>query len=473
MIVQSIQVKNFRSIYDETIQFDSLTALLGRNGSGKSSLLSALEHFYDPSVKVAVGDFYDEDTNHDIELILTFSDLTGEERELFSKYLTGETLTVARVFSMRSGVIEGAYHGALLQHRAFSTVRSAGKAMLAREEYKKLQQESQYSSLPNVPSAPKAIKELEEWERANPDQCEMMRDAGNFFGFKNVAQGYLGRFTKFIKIPAVRDAGTDAVEGRGSCITEIMDLVVREALNNHEEVIRLKAEAQAELDQILAPNRQPQLSNLQTDLTTTLQHYVSDTSVFLDWSDPLEVSVPTPKARVKLSEDGYETTVERTGHGLQRAFILTMLQHLTAVREGSSANDPKTGYRIPNLVLAIEEPELYQHPSRQRHLSSVLRNLAEGSISGVANRTQVVYTTHAPLFVDLDRFDQIRILRKVDQFPGRPKVSTASSATLGEIAERLWDLSERPGDPFTPESMRTRLQTIMTPWMNEGFFAIS
>ena len=53
---------------------------------------------------------------------------------------------------------------------------------------------------------------------------------------------------------------------------------------------------------------------------------------------------------------------------------------------------------------AIEEPELYQHPSRQRHLASVLLNLAKGAIPGVAENTQVIYATHSPLFVGLDRF---------------------------------------------------------------------
>ena len=59
-----------------------------------------------------------------------------------------------------------------------------------------------------------------------------MRDDGKFFGFAGVSQGYLGYFTKFIKVPAVRDAAEDAAEGRGSCITEIMDLVVRSSLKS-------------------------------------------------------------------------------------------------------------------------------------------------------------------------------------------------------------------------------------------------
>ena len=41
-----MNVQNFRSIRDETLNFDNLTALVGSNGSGKSSLLRALELFH-------------------------------------------------------------------------------------------------------------------------------------------------------------------------------------------------------------------------------------------------------------------------------------------------------------------------------------------------------------------------------------------------------------------------------------------
>ena len=52
MQIKNINVKNFRSILDESLPCDSLTALVGRNGSGKSSFLSALEIFYDPSASI-------------------------------------------------------------------------------------------------------------------------------------------------------------------------------------------------------------------------------------------------------------------------------------------------------------------------------------------------------------------------------------------------------------------------------------
>ena len=52
----------------------------------------------------------------------------------------------------------------------------------------------------------------------------------------------------------------------------------------------------------------------------------------LKWTELRQLEVPLPKADVRLVEDGYPSCVTRTGHGLQRAFILTMLQHLLSLR---------------------------------------------------------------------------------------------------------------------------------------------
>lgn len=48
MLISAVHVKNFRSILEESLPCDRLTALVGRNGSGKSTFLAALEFFYDP-----------------------------------------------------------------------------------------------------------------------------------------------------------------------------------------------------------------------------------------------------------------------------------------------------------------------------------------------------------------------------------------------------------------------------------------
>lgn len=215
MFIEQIHVKHFRSIVNETLPCDSLTALVGRNGSGKSSFLSALELFYEQSAVVSAQDFYNEDTTQEIEIAVTFGNLAPEAKTLFAPYMDQDRLTVVRVFSLTEGKSSGVYHGMALQNPDFEAVRTAGGARDKTNAYAEIRNRGEYSTLPIARSAEAVRSALEDWEANNPDKLERTRDQGQFFGFRQVAQGYLGRFTQFISIPAVRDAQSDATEGRG------------------------------------------------------------------------------------------------------------------------------------------------------------------------------------------------------------------------------------------------------------------
>jgi putative ATP-dependent endonuclease of OLD family len=366
-----------------------------------------------------------------------------------------------------------------LQNPEFDEVRSAGGKREIRSKYNDLRGTEKYANLPSVTSGDTALTELQKWESQNPDKCTRSRDDGQFFGFTGVGQGYLGKYTRFIRIPAVRDASEDATEKKGSCVTEIMNLVVRSVLALRKDVTDFKEETKTKYKDIMDPSKLTELTTLETQLSQTLQYYVPDAEVLLRWSELADIDIPLPQAHTKLLEDGYESSVQRTGHGLQRAFILTMLQHLVAAREQKpeqeATEEQETNQfeqpQLPNLILAIEEPELYQHPSRQRHLATVLDQLAEGNVPGVAHKTQVIYSTHAPLFIGLDHFDQIRLLRKVNGEADKPKITKVTSVILGHVANDLWTLDGQQGDNYTAETLRPRMQAVMTPWMNEGFFA--
>lgn len=480
MRVKAIHVKNFRSILDETIDCDNLTVLVGRNGTGKSSFLRALDLFYNQSATVFAEDFYSEETSKDIEIAITFGDLGSEEKSLFDPYLDGNELTVTRVFNISAKKL-GSYHGMRLRNPEFEEVRKAGGKTEIRNKYNEIRNIDKYSSLPTVRSADQVEEELKKWEDDNPDSCKRLRDDGQFFGFTGVGKGYLGRHTRFIHIPAVRDASEDATEGKGSCITEIMDLVVRRTLATRKDFVTLKDETQKKYHEIMDPTKLTELSVLQTHLSETLRYYAPEANVSMEWAKLVDIDFPLPKAEVKLHEDGYKSSVQRTGHGLQRAFIMTMLQHLVAAK-GSEAKveeevvseseiSQQGEQQLPSLVFAIEEPELYQHPSRQRHMAAILMKLAQGTIPGVAKRTQVIYSTHSPLFVGLDRFEQIRLLRKADDAIGKPRITKAIKAELADVAEEIRAAGENQSSKYTADTLRPRLQAVMTPWVNEGFFA--
>lgn len=484
MIIKSIRVQHFRSILNQILPCEQLTALVGPNGSGKSSLLRAMELFYAASPKFGVEDFYAEGTSKDIEITVSFTDLDPEETDRFTSYLENGHLTVVRILSLADGKTSAKYHGSSLQNADFAPIREAGKAAEKKTAYEEVRQKPKYADLPKWTKQEDALAALKTWETSHPNQCTRQRDDGQFFGFTEVAQGYLGRYTRFISIPAVRDAADDAAEGKGSPITEIMDLVVRSVLANREDVMQLKKETQKKYEEIMDPAKLAEIGTLAGRLTSTLKTYVPDAGVSLSWIKAGGIEIPMPKADVKLVEDGYASTVVRTGHGLQRAFILTMLQHLAVARvpterrpegegseQGAHPGEPATEPRMPNLILGIEEPELYQHPNRQRHLAKILYQLASGALPGVAQKTQVIYSTHSALFVGIDRLDQVRLLRKVDGAEGKPKVTKISYTTGDAVATELWEVAGKQGPRYTGETLGPRLQAIMTPWMNEGFFS--
>jgi putative ATP-dependent endonuclease of OLD family len=285
----------------------------------------------------------------------------------------------------------------------------------------------------------------------------------------------LGDFTCFILVPAIRDLSDDAAEGRGSAITALVDIVARNVLAAQKDFRDLEAEMQDRYGKLIAPSQEKDLSTLAKELGATLQTIAPDAGVHLEWLPPPPVAFPMPKVDVKLSEDGQPFSIAGTGHGLQRAFIVTLLQHLAMaqrkraeIEAAAPGDSPAT---IPNIILAIEEPELYQHPTRQRHLARLLLSLSQGKAKGLADTTQIMYATHCPLFVGIDRFDEVRIITKSPRDGDKPRFSQIAFKTLDNIATVLQGIEGGALGTFTAASVQARLATILTPWLSEGFFA--
>lgn len=471
MYISSLRVRNFRSIRDESLLCDRLTALVGANGAGKSSFLQALYHFYHPGTTYTVEDFYNQDTSNEIVITVTFAGLNDEETELFKKYIVGDTLTVEKVMVWPASRGSQKYHGSRLKNPDFDAIRSASGAASLKEAYNQLRSDA-YPDLPPYSNKNAAEAALQEWEETHPDKCTRQRDEGQFFGFKEVGEAHLERFTRFIYIPPVREAAKDAADGKNSVMSELLDLVVRKSLMRREDLQALQREAQSRYDAIVDPEHLPELTSLGDQLTWTLGQYAPGTSVSIDWSKGQEIAIPMPEGRVKLVEDGYPAPVENTGHGLQRAFIITLLQHLALVQAGTDGeNLIETPEWKQNIIFGIEEPELYQHPNRQRHLSSILERLCSGGLSGAASSVQVIYTTHSPLFIDIGHFERIKIVRKVQGSPDLPKETTITSTTP-EAVQTALEVIERGGENSRAvRPLESRIRTAMTPMVNEGFFS--
>lgn len=97
--------------------------------------------------------------------------------------------------------------------------------------------------------------------------------------------------------------------------------------------------------------------------------------------------------------------------------------------------------------------------------------LATEGTKGVVQNIQIIYTTHSPLLIDLQRFEQIRLLRKKEVADGKPKQTEVCGTTREEVTREVEKADGVQAGSYSPEGTFARLQTLMTPWTNEGFFA--
>jgi predicted ATP-dependent endonuclease of OLD family len=137
----------------------------------------------------------------------------------------------------------------------------------------------------------------------------------------------------------------------------------------------------------------------------------------------------------------------------------------------SEKSEVQSLVQCPDLILAIEEPELYLHPSRCRYLAEVLLQLTEKSVKGQANKNQIMYASHSPYFVDLYRFDQVRMIRKVSSPDSATLQSIVTRFSLEQAAQKMAKVCNTDATCFTRDSFRVRAMSVMSTIVNEGFFA--
>ena len=454
-----MNVKHFRSIRDATLDFDNLTALVGPNGSGKSSFLRALEIFHMGKLHITEDDYYNRDATKNISIRITFNQLSEKAKTRFASYIHDDELVVERIIQRIETKNESAYYGLKLQNPSFKDIRECS-ATEAKVKYLKIKETY---GLSNQSTHTGIKKELAGWEDKNPKECDLLRAEEQFFGYSGVSQGYLDQFIKFVHIPAVRDASLDANEGKNSTLTELVKITIREKLEQKAEVREFKNETKKKYEEIFGQNNSDEISNISESLTKILNYYVPDAKIDLSWNPEFEPELPL--AIANLIEDEYSTSVENAGHGLQRAFIITMLQYLSTIKEENVAEQ---SLDLPTVVLTIDEPELYQHPSRQRHLSKICLKLSEETTSTNISKMQVVYCTHSPHFVGLDRIQQIKLLKKHKVENNDPKITKVVSTDIKTLVTELNNLHN---EKYADSNILLLLQAIMTSLMNEGFFA--
>jgi hypothetical protein len=484
MIIKTIEVKNFRSINDEHMDFDNLTAILGRNGAGKSSFLHAIDTFYDLTAVVTEEDFYNRNTNSPIEIRITYSDLRDDEKREFAPYIRDDALIVTKRITKANEAILQRYYAAAYQMPAFAKIREIpGK----RDRINAWNELVANNTLPELGGPVKKADDVDilmaKYEAEHHDLLQPIEREGQFFGPKNVGGGKLDNFTKFVLVPAVREASDEAT-GKKGAIYQILDMIVLRKINAREDVQAFQSEFEERIKDVYSSENLTELPELGDSISKTLEKFAPGSKLNLQWDKVTPPKIQLPAAIATLVEDSFEGAITRKGHGLQRALIVTLLQHLAMTApagptaEGSAIEENPTlhpegapSLRSPDLIIAIEEPELYLHPSRCRYLCNLFVQLANEPELGLGARNQIIYTSHSPYFVDLYLFDRIRVVRKETLPDSLVPQSIVKRFSLNDAAREMARVCQSNPANFTRESFKARAMSVMNTIVNEGYFA--
>lgn len=478
MKLKTLRIHNFRCFDTVEVELGSMHALVGANNAGKSTILRALDFLFNPSTKkINEESFCGKRTAAPIEVEGLFVELTKEEAEQLAAYTRDDgsfhlKRTATYVSSSGTGDEEGdeaedevkiLAHYCKPQPRAdwLNPAKVTGKAIDDWWKSKETLVQNGQSFATFVGGTKPKVGDWKEKaaefaaKYLTPNDYEDAWTA-NPQGYANVLKATLPHF---VLIPAVRDAADESKVTRtspfGRLIYEIvknMDATIRDSLGTklRETTRLLNREGKHERAKGVA------------DVESTIKRFLSElmpADLELEFQAPtLEVLLTTPKIFV---DDGFRGSVEGKGHGLQRAVIFSILRAYAQLVTQRADAHRRT------LILGVEEPELYMHPTAQRTIRTVLRAIADGG-------DQVLFSTHSPLLVDVAYFDEIirceNPERKAEDGHGRARRFQLPMQLMIEDIEERWPNLK---GSISHESMREQYGHAYTLSRNEGFFAKS
>ena len=419
MKIQSARIKNFRTLKDVTIPFDSVTTFIGPNGAGKSTVLRALDWFFNGNP----GSLTEKDCSfgaidEEIEVRVTFADLTEKDREALGKYAP-EGVSTFTAWRQCSPNGSDRISANAMGFPEFNPIKQAVNATVKKTLYKELRASRLELELPIANTGPAVDEAMTAWEAAHIDQLVNAPEAlqTNFFGFNS--GGKMSGLFDFVLVTADLRASEESIDGKSSIIGRILERSIDRAAAD-EKIAKIVEESRAKQQQVYEETFKEQLDGITAQLNEVVASYSPGRSVTVSPAD-VELKVPRTTFEVAVLDGATETAVERQGHGFQRTILISALQLLAQ----SGAVSTKGV-----ICLAIEEPELFQHPIQAQAFAKVLRALAEDT----DKRIQVTYATHSPYFLETRHFDQVRRLtRSTDEIP----VVTVHYATVEDVKTKL------------------------------------
>jgi putative ATP-dependent endonuclease of OLD family len=422
MLIKRARIQNFRCLQEADIRFDSVTTFIGPNGVGKSTVLRALDWFFNG------GPLTDDDVQHGasqrrIRVEVEFSCLTAADREALGKYApeSRDTVTIWRTWDDGNDKTTGK----ALSFGPFEEIRSSAEGAIAkRAKYNELRTRRPELDLqpPAANNWPAVETAMSNWEREHPDQLtESEGSDTHFFGF--AGQAIMSGLFDYVLVTADLRASEEAQDARSSVLSRILERSI-DRTSADTKLQELSARFLQEQGTIHDEHFRPQLEQVSRELSDAVGTFTRGRSVKVS---TMNTSLRPQRVQfaVTILDQLVETQVDRQGHGFQRALLLATLKYLAA----HGAADAQEGV----ICLAIEEPELFQHPTQSRVFASVLRKLADDS----GQQIQVAYATHSPSFIEATHFPQVRRVSRSARVNGSTPVIKISHVTVEQVISHL------------------------------------
>lgn len=433
MKIEKISIKNFVALKDISLSCKDLTAIIGENNVGKSSILMALDTFFSVGTggmktgyfhKVKEGD--QEKVEPIVEIGCEFIDLTDYEKSEFRTRLCEDKLILQKRYSITDdGRVEVVY---LTKNKVYEDeFLNIDPPVPNRTDIEERGWQEFY------PSSGRITKEIHEdakekiIEKTNPShKYDYMK---NPKGWQNQCDKIL---PEFHLVPAVREATEELKMTQASKLSGLVGSIISRIVLKHPSFEKLKQNV-SEIQKLFDPStkkeeRIPGFDRIADSLSENLSRYITA-------KVDLRPAIPDPEDFFKLGmnvsiDDGISGDLDEKGHGLQRTFIVSMFltygELLREIEKEHPTDEEKEKTAFKSLVFALEEPELYLHPQLQRSVYDSLKDISK--------KHQVMYCTHSPFFVDLNNYRDIVLLKK-DESSGK--------TTQLQCEEELFSTPER------------------------------
>ena len=413
MKLTSISIKNFRCYENETkVSFDDLTTFIGRNDIGKSTILEALEIFFNnETVKIENGDQNIYTGSNDVVFTCEFDNLPEEltvdassPTTLRDEYLLSNqgTLKIQKIFSCGKATPTNEIF-IIANH---PTVQGAENLLELKEKELQaiIKQKGLDSALKGNPTMRKAIWNSFENLELKEIPIPVSKPKEDSKRIWEQIESHLPIFALFQSDRSSQDKDKEVQNPMKAAIALAIS-EVKEDIEKIQKKVREKAEE-------IAFNTHEALKTIDPKLASKLDPQFTPPTT-AKWTGLFSINMDT--------DDGIP--LNKRGSGIRRMILVSFFK-AEAERRLKTINKR-------SIIYALEEPETAQHPNNQKILIDSFKALSE------ENGCQVILTTHSPglaselpaesiRFIDRDELSKPYIQKGVDVFE---KVANALGVT--------------------------------------------